>query len=88
MEGANEAARRAVNGIIAASGSDAQPCELWKLHEPSLLKMRRKHDKKRFEKDLPWDGKASGIGLLGFIANMLISLVRILKKSINIFRKK
>ena len=37
MEGANEAARRAVNAILEASGSDAEPCEVWKLDEPGGL---------------------------------------------------
>ena len=34
MEGANEAARRAVNGILDATGSDAPRCPVWKLREP------------------------------------------------------
>ena len=34
MEGANEAGRRAVNAILDASGSNAERCRLWKLHEP------------------------------------------------------
>jgi len=33
MEGANEAARRAVNAILNAEGSSEERCELWKLHE-------------------------------------------------------
>ena len=37
MEAANEAARRAVNAILDASGSDAEPCDVWKLHEPGGL---------------------------------------------------
>ena len=37
MEGANEAARRAVNNIIEASGSNADLCKIWDLHEPWLL---------------------------------------------------
>ena len=37
MEGANEAARRAVNAILNASGSDAEPCEVWPLSEPGGL---------------------------------------------------
>ena len=57
MEGANEAARRAVNGIITASGSNATPCELWPLHEPDILWPWREHDKSRFDQGLPWDGK-------------------------------
>jgi uncharacterized protein with NAD-binding domain and iron-sulfur cluster len=37
MEGANEAARRAVNGILESSGSDARRCEVWPLSEPGGL---------------------------------------------------
>jgi len=37
MEAANEAARRAVNGILKASGSDAEPCDVWKLRQPGGL---------------------------------------------------
>jgi uncharacterized protein with NAD-binding domain and iron-sulfur cluster len=33
MEGANEAARRAVNAILDAAGSSAKRCEVWPLHE-------------------------------------------------------
>ena len=34
MEGANEAARRAVNAILDASGSDGERCGVWRLSEP------------------------------------------------------
>jgi uncharacterized protein with NAD-binding domain and iron-sulfur cluster len=54
MEGANEAARRAVNDIIYSSGSDAKLCEIWPLSEPSLFNMLKRHDKKRFEMGLPF----------------------------------
>ena len=37
MEGANEAARRAVNAILEASGSDAERCAVHELHEPGGL---------------------------------------------------
>ena len=37
MEAANEAARRCVNAILEASGSDAEPCPVWKLHDPGGL---------------------------------------------------
>ncbi|MBK9176019.1 MAG: FAD-dependent oxidoreductase [Flavobacteriales bacterium] len=60
MEGANEAARRAVNGIIGASGSKATPCKIWPLHEPDILWPWREHDQSRFKKGLPWDGKIIG----------------------------
>ncbi len=37
MEGANEAARRAVNGILKASGSTAKACGVWPLQQPWWL---------------------------------------------------
>jgi uncharacterized protein with NAD-binding domain and iron-sulfur cluster len=37
MEGANEAARRAVNGILDASRSTAARCAVWRLREPALF---------------------------------------------------
>ena len=56
MEAANEAARRAVNGILAATGSDAEPCKLWHMGMPKGLAPWRAHDRTRFEQGLPWDG--------------------------------
>lgn len=49
MEGANEAARRAVNGILRVSGSSASPCAVWPLHEPALFGPLRRYDAKRWE---------------------------------------
>ena len=40
MEGANEAARRAVNAVLDATGSDADRCRLWPLQEPGGLPFR------------------------------------------------
>lgn len=37
MEGANEAARHAVNVILQRAGSTAAPCELWPLTEPDTF---------------------------------------------------
>jgi hypothetical protein len=34
MEGANEAARRAVNAILEAAGSTAEPCRIWSFSTP------------------------------------------------------
>ncbi len=56
MEAANEAARRAVNAIIRASGVDVPPCELWNLQEPEVFLPMRAYDRIRFRKGLPWDG--------------------------------
>ena len=55
MEGANEAARRAVNGLLDAVGYDGSRCEVWPLHEPEVLAPWRLHDAARFERGLPWD---------------------------------
>lgn len=57
MEGANEAARRAVNAILDASGSDAPLCQLWKLHEPDWLAPWRAQDQRRYDAGMPWDGQ-------------------------------
>lgn len=54
MEGANEAARRAVNSILENDESGASYCKIWDLHEPDILGFWRWMDKKRFEKGMPW----------------------------------
>jgi len=54
MEGANEAARRAVNSIIDASGASADYCRIWKLNEPVMFKIWRWVDSRRYAKGLPW----------------------------------
>jgi uncharacterized protein with NAD-binding domain and iron-sulfur cluster len=45
MEGANEAARRAVNGILDAERSPAPRCTVWKLQEPSVFGPARTLDR-------------------------------------------
>jgi geranylgeranyl pyrophosphate synthase/uncharacterized protein with NAD-binding domain and iron-sulfur cluster len=56
MEGANEAARRAVNGLLAATGSTAPSCDIWPLHEPEILLPLRLYDAARYRNGQPWDG--------------------------------
>jgi uncharacterized protein with NAD-binding domain and iron-sulfur cluster len=53
MEGANEAARRAVNGILDASGSNAAKAQLWPFQEPDIFKPMREYDLLRFKLGLP-----------------------------------
>jgi len=53
MEAANEAARRAVNCLLLASGSTAPPAELWPLEEPAFLKPIQEIDRMRFTLHLP-----------------------------------
>lgn len=48
MEGANEAARRAVNGILDATGSTAPQCQIWPLREPAALAPFRRLDQLRW----------------------------------------
>jgi 15-cis-phytoene desaturase len=48
MEAANEAARRAVNCLLAASGSAASAAQLWPLREPELFKPLQEIDRIRF----------------------------------------
>jgi geranylgeranyl pyrophosphate synthase/uncharacterized protein with NAD-binding domain and iron-sulfur cluster len=55
MEGANEAARRAVNGILDAVKFNGARCDLWPLHEPEILAPWRLHDAARYAAGLRWD---------------------------------
>ena len=53
MESANEAARRAVNGVIEASGSRAKECGVWELAEPDIFIPLKIFDQVRFDLGLP-----------------------------------
>lgn len=44
MEGANEAARRAVNALLDRSGSRAEPCQVHELYEPPEYKAAKEAD--------------------------------------------
>jgi uncharacterized protein with NAD-binding domain and iron-sulfur cluster len=48
MEGANEAARRAVNGILDAERSPALRCRVWPLREPAIFKPAQWLDRVRW----------------------------------------
>jgi uncharacterized protein with NAD-binding domain and iron-sulfur cluster len=63
MEAANEAARRAVNGVLNASGATAPACNLWKLHEPEIFAPWRAMDSVRYQQGLPWDDTLVKLGL-------------------------
>ena len=62
MEGANEAARRAVNGLLDAVKFAGSRCETWPLQEPEILALWRLHDAARYEAGLPWDDTLMQIG--------------------------
>jgi hypothetical protein len=48
MEGANEAARRAVNAILDATDSPASRCAVFDLAEPAVLRHARRLDRVRW----------------------------------------
>jgi uncharacterized protein with NAD-binding domain and iron-sulfur cluster len=53
MEAANEAARRAVNCLLAAAESAHAPAALWPLEEPGFLKPLQEIDRIRYRLGLP-----------------------------------
>jgi uncharacterized protein with NAD-binding domain and iron-sulfur cluster len=53
MEGANEAARRAVNGILDKTGSREKRCRVWPLQEPAVLAPFRALDRLQWRLRLP-----------------------------------
>ena len=53
MEGANEAARRAVNAILERTGSAAERCGVWPLREPALFAPARALDRLLFRLGRP-----------------------------------
>jgi geranylgeranyl pyrophosphate synthase len=55
MEAANEAARRAVNGILDSDGFSGSRCDIWPLEEPAVLEPFRSYDAARFRLGLGWD---------------------------------
>jgi uncharacterized protein with NAD-binding domain and iron-sulfur cluster len=57
MEAANEAARRAVNGVLRAARASYEPCRIWNLHEPEIFAPLRAYDRVRYRKGLGWGGE-------------------------------
>lgn len=53
MESANEAARRATNGILDAADNGADRCEVWDLEEPGVFKPLKVYDSIRYRLGLP-----------------------------------
>ena len=56
MEGANEAARRAVNGVLDAAGSDERRCRIWARSEPIAFAPARAYELVRFRLGLGHQG--------------------------------
>jgi uncharacterized protein with NAD-binding domain and iron-sulfur cluster len=73
MEGANEAARRAVNALLERVGSKEAPCKVWDLHEPLVLAPLREMDRLRYHRGLPW--RAPLPGLMGWLKRVLFRLL-------------
>jgi uncharacterized protein with NAD-binding domain and iron-sulfur cluster len=82
MEGANEAARRAVNAILDVTGSSAPRCQIFALTEPSVLRHARRLDRLRWSLfhraarpplKVTQDGELRGRGILGRAAIALSS---------------
>lgn len=55
-EGTNEAARKAVNGILRATGSDAEPCALFPRYEIPMFLPLQAIDRWRFARGKPFLG--------------------------------
>ncbi|MEU7106409.1 FAD-dependent oxidoreductase [Streptomyces sp. NPDC046215] len=53
MEGANESARRAVNALLEADGSDAPRCRVWPLYRPPELEPLHQQDEARYRAGRP-----------------------------------
>jgi len=53
MEGANEAARRAVNGILDRSGSNVPRVPIWPFQEPEFFAPLIEYDRLRFRMGMP-----------------------------------
>jgi uncharacterized protein with NAD-binding domain and iron-sulfur cluster len=74
MEGANEAARRAVNCVLDAAGSNASPCRIWPVYGSVLFWPWRWRDGRRYAKGLPWHGRFPR--LAGWLSGRAAALVK------------
>jgi uncharacterized protein with NAD-binding domain and iron-sulfur cluster len=79
MEGANEAAKRAVNTILQQENYNKNKfCKVYNLKEPNFLLPYRWYDNFRYGKGLPWSPEvpfwvkfwAGFIGIFGFVGNL------------------
>ena len=60
MESTDEAARRATNAIIDASGLKRPHCKIYKFYEPPTLIPFRRVDQVRFNRGQPWNKRMPG----------------------------
>ena len=71
MEGANEAARRAVNTILLRSGSTAGPVQTWPLTEPARFDAWKKLDERLYQHGKPHLFEIMGIRRAAQAADLL-----------------
>jgi hypothetical protein len=67
MEGANEAARRATNSIVEASGLKVPYSKVYQLKRPWVLAPLRWADSIRYKRGLPWNGKFEFFKILKYL---------------------
>nr|MCU0387432.1 hypothetical protein [Chitinophagaceae bacterium] len=87
MEGANEAARRAVNCVLDKASSTEEKCKVWNLKEPWCFLPARWYDAFRYKSGLPWSPKMpfwlKGLtGILSIVYLLLAILSGFLKNKI------
>ncbi|MDM0069142.1 FAD-dependent oxidoreductase [Variovorax sp. J31P207] len=83
MEGANEAARRAVNALLDAAAFAGPRCEVWPLQEVEVLTPWRLHDAARHRAGQPWDASLTQVALQALgAASPLLDQVRPLMAAI------
>ncbi len=63
MEGANEAARRAVNDLLDTAGFVGPRCMVWPLRQPEVLVPLQQYDAGRYAAGLPWDDTMTKIAV-------------------------
>ncbi|MFZ4613592.1 MAG: hydroxysqualene dehydroxylase [Bacteroidia bacterium] len=84
MEGANEAARRAVNGILDNSGSNELKCKIYELKEPFCFLPAKWYDQYRYNIGLPWTSKTPWwINLITIILGVIYLLTGFVKSLYN-----
>jgi uncharacterized protein with NAD-binding domain and iron-sulfur cluster len=92
MEGANEAARRAVNAILERTGSSAPRCKVYKLREPAMFGPARAADKLRWKafrrdaKPLLQVAPDGGLEPTGPLARVLVDWLPRLRRRLPGFR--
>jgi uncharacterized protein with NAD-binding domain and iron-sulfur cluster len=71
MEGANEAARRAVNAILVRSGTSARVCDIWPILEPTTFEPWKRLDERLYQAGRPHLFELLGIRRAAQAADLL-----------------